>query len=127
MKIIEHIKTHAHERVIQGRYDSMMACLADPEALNELDQSMETWLDVDLRILGPIMADIYQLMQRVCYTKKERDDVNALLTIHQIRVASLVTNAWFGSLGSCVDGHLSQINMEELIEARNLPEPGEAA
>jgi len=120
MKLSEHFKTHLHPDLKMARQCMVDSILNDGEALRELDEATELWLDADLDKLGPMMYELAQAYKDPAgYVENERKDrdlnVHGIVRI-SVDLARIVRNLWIDGINNYLDEMFETVNLQQLAE-----------
>lgn len=108
------------------RYCSLIirqAILEDGDALRELDETRETWLMLDKDELAQLLGRINYLRTKIATNDLERQtdkrELQRLRETLSMNIELIFTKA----ADDDIEDRYEDTNIDELIEAENLPEP----
>ena len=121
MTLTDHFTYHVTSDLAATRTAIIASVLSDPAALRELEESRELWLDLPVAALAESLYQLFRLRQH--------DDTAAAFMARQeqVNIGRSVEALYMGAINTWLDAELAEVDLDQLGESENIPEPDNAA
>lgn len=115
MNLQQHFDQHVHSNVDLGTEAIIDSILSDPEAMQEHEEGVELWYELDLKTLGEHLRSLSCLRD----TEPAGSEIN--IARQHIQIGQRVEDLWLDSLKRRVAVMYEEVDLDALAEAEHEP------